>query len=343
MRIAMLAPVAWRTPPYHYGPWELVTSLLTEELVKQGIDVTLFATADSKTSAKLESIIPGGYEGNPKVDAKVAECLHISNCFEKASGFDLIHNNFDFLPLTYSSFVNVPVLTTIHGFSSPLIIPVFEKYNNSAYYVSISNADRARSLKYVRTIYHGIDIRQFTFRNDSKGYLVFLGRIHPDKGAVEAIEIAKACGKELIMAGIIQDNAYYENQVAPLIDNKSIHYIGSVGPSQRDELLGGAAALLHPINFKEPFGLAIIEAMACGTPSVAYNRGSMPELIANGTNGFLVNNIEGAVRAVGQIGSIKRVVCRKIVEEKFTVERMTREYIEVYREILGKIKISEKA
>jgi len=336
MRIAMLAPVAWRTPPYHYGPWELVTSLLTEELVRQGIDVTLFATADSKTSAKLESIIPNGYEGNPKVDAKVAECLHISNCFEKASCFDLIHNNFDFLPLTYSPFVNVPVLTTIHGFSSPLIIPVFEKYNNSTYYVSISNADRARSLKYVRTIYHGIDIGQFTFRNYDKGYLVFLGRIHPDKGAVEAIEIAKACGKELIMAGIIQDNAYYKNQVAPLIDNKTIHYIGSIGPSQRDELLGGAAALLHPINFNEPFGLVIIEAMACGTPSIAYIRGSMPELIVNGVNGFLVNNTEEAIRAVGQIGSIKRVVCRKTVEEKFTVERMTQEYIEVYKEILKK-------
>lgn len=336
MRIAMLAPVAWRTPPYHYGPWELITSLLTEELVKQGMDVTLFATADSKTSAKLESVIPCGYEGNPMVDAKVAECLHISNCFENASGFDLIHNNFDFLPLTYSSFVNVPVLTTIHGFSSPLIIPVFEKYNNSAYYVSISNADRASSLKYVKTIYHGIDIKQFTFRSDGQGYLVYLGRMHPDKGAVEAIKIARLCGKELYMAGIVQDNNYYTNQVAPLIDNKTIHFLGSIGPTQRNELLGGASALLHPISFNEPFGLTIIEAMACGTPSVAFNRGSMPELIINGVNGFIVNNIEDAVEAVGQIGSINRAECRKTVEEKFTVERMTREYIEVYKEILDR-------
>jgi len=269
MRIAMLAPIAWRVPPRHYGPWERVVWLLTEGLVDRGVDVTLFATADSQTRARLIAVCPRPYEEDPSLDPKVWECLHISEVFERAGEFDLIHNHFDFLPLSYSGLVRTPVLTTIHGFSSERILPVYRKYNRRTYYVSISNADRHPDLDYVATVYHGIDLESFTLRTEPGDYLLFFGRMHPDKGAREAIEVARRSGMPLKMAGIIQDRAYFEQEVAPFIDGRQIQYLGSVGPADRDRLLGGAYALLHLINFDEPFGLSVVEAMACGTPVVA--------------------------------------------------------------------------
>src|SRR5476649_927131 len=173
MKVAVLAPVAWRTPPRHYGPWEQVASNITEGLIKQGIDVTLFATGDSITTGKLSSICDTGYEEDRSQDAKVLECLHISNLMERASEFDIIHNNFDFLPLTYSGLIKTPVITTIHGFSSQKIIPVYKKYNSSSHYVSISNADRSPELKYLATVYNGINVKDFGFTEDPDDYLLY--------------------------------------------------------------------------------------------------------------------------------------------------------------------------
>jgi glycosyltransferase involved in cell wall biosynthesis len=335
----MLSPIAWRTPPRHYGPWESVVSLLTEGLVARGIDVTLFATGDSITTGRLHSVCKKGYEEDEHSDPKVKESLHISGLFDRASDFDIIHNHFDFLPLTYSGLVNTPFVTTIHGFSSPRILPVYEKYNGRAFYIAISEADKAASLDYIRTIHHGINLDEFTFNPDPQGdYLLFFGRIHPDKGAKEAVEIARRAGSRLIMAGVIQDEVYYEREVEPYLDNNGITYVGSVGPEKRDALLKDASALLHPINFDEPFGLSVAEAMACGTPVIAFNRGSMPELIRDGVNGYLVSTVEEAVHAVGRLGEINRDDCRKFIEENFSVERMVSDYIKVYEEIIKKTK-----
>jgi glycosyltransferase involved in cell wall biosynthesis len=313
-----------------------VVSLLTEGLVARGAEVTLFATADSATQASLRSVCPKGYEEDPGIMPKVWECLHIAEVFEHASEFDLIHNQFDFLPLTYSGLADTPVLTTIHGFSSPAIVPVYRKYNDRAFYVAISEADRHPDLDYVATIHHGIDIENFAYRPANGEYLLFFGRIHPDKGTHEAIEIAKQVGLQLIIAGIIQDDAYYDQYVKPHLNDGAVVYVGSAGPEQRNELLGGAAALLHPIRFEEPFGLSVVEAMACGTPVIAFSRGSMPEIINDGHNGFLVDDISGAVAAVGRIDEIRREDCREWVERRFTVSRMVEDYLRVYQTVLDR-------
>ncbi len=335
MRIAVLSPIAWRTPPRHYGPWENVASLISEGLVSQGHEVTLFATGNSQTNGTLHAVCPQGYEEDHSLIPKVWECLHISELFEQADEYDIIHNHFDYLPLTYSRLTSTPVVTTIHGFSSPGILPVFKKYNNKTYYVSISDADRSPELDYIETVHHGIDITQFDFQPVPNDTLLFFGRIHHDKGARQAIEIARACHKKLIMAGIIQDQAYYDQYVAPHIDNQTVSFVGSVGPSERNRLLGEACALLHPIQFDEPFGLSVIESMACGTPVIAFDRGSMPELIINNKNGFLVDNVDEAIEAVAHINEIDRAVCRRHIQQHFTVDRMIKEYIQVYEMILG--------
>jgi glycosyltransferase involved in cell wall biosynthesis len=330
----MLSPIAWRTPPRHYGPWESVVSLLTEGLVRRGVDVTLFATGDSITAGRLESVCPCGYEEDEGMIPKVWECLHIAALFEQAGRFDLIHNHFDFLPLSYTAMTRTPVVSTIHGFSSPGILPVYEKYNDRTHYVSISDADRAPSLDYEATVYHGIDLEQFKFNPYPEDYLLFFGRIHPDKGAREAIDIAAAAGLELVMAGIVQDKAYFREHVEPRLAPGRVTFFGSAGPEQRNRLLGHARALLHPIQFNEPFGLSVVEAMACGTPVIAFNRGSMPELIRPGYNGFLVEDTARAVEAVGRLPELNRRQCRAHVERGFGVDRMVDEYIQVYRRII---------
>ncbi len=334
MRVAMLAPIAWRVPPRHYGPWERVVSLLTEGLVKKGIDVTLFATADSITSAHLHPTAPRGYEEDKNLDAKVWEVMHISEVFEHSEEFDIIHNHFDFPPLGYSKLTTTPVVTTIHGFSSSRILPVYKKYDGYVYYVSISYADRSPEINYIANVYHGIDVENFPFNDKPDDYLVCFGRIHPDKGQKEAIEIARKLGMKLVLAGIIHDVDYYKKYVEPEVDGTNIVYMGSVGPEARNEILSKAKALLHTIGFDEPFGLSVVEAMATGTPVVAFNRGSMPEIIVDGEVGFLVDGVDEAVEAVRRIGEIDRRKCREHVEKNFSQEKMVDGYIEVYKKIL---------
>jgi glycosyltransferase involved in cell wall biosynthesis len=334
LRVAMLAPISWRVPPRHYGPWEQFVSLLTEGLVSRGVDVTLFATADSVTGARLVGTAPTGYSEDPRLDAKVWEGLHISAVFERAEEFDLIHNSFDFLPLSYSGLVNTPVVTTIHGFSSERIVPVFEKYNRRGYYVAISGADRSEKLDYVATIHHGIDMQEFEVGPGPGDYVLFFGRIHPEKGTAEAIEVAKQAGMPLAIAGIIQDHEYFERFVEPRIDGEAVRYIGPVGPERRGELLGGARALLHLINFDEPFGFSVVEAMACGTPVIARSRGSMSEIIRDGENGYLVNSLDEAVAAVHASGGMDRIAVRASVVDRFDSNRMVDDYLAVYYRIV---------
>ena len=343
LRVAMLAPIAWRVPPRGYGPWELVTSLLTEGLVRRGVDVTLFATADSRTAARLAGVAAGSYNETPGMDAKVWECLHIAEAFERAQAgeFDLIHNQFDFLPLSYSRLVDVPVVTTIHGFSSERIVPVYEKYNDTRnHYVAISEADRHPRLRYAATIHHGIPMEEFPPRFDpvpeAERTLLFFGRIHPDKGVTEAIDLAEACGRPLKLAGIIQDQGYYDAHIAPRVDGKRVAYVGPVAREDRAVLLGGADALLHLVNFEEPFGLSVVEAMACGTPVIASRRGAMPEIIQPHVNGFLVEDVADQWRAMDLLDTLDRRRVRESVVTRFGVERMVDDYLALYRRVLGR-------
>ncbi|HEY1021770.1 MAG TPA: glycosyltransferase family 4 protein [Flavisolibacter sp.] len=334
MKVAILSPIAWRTPPRLYGPWEQVASNVAEGLVEKGIDVTLFATGDSVTKGRLAYTSEQPYGENPARDVKVAECLHISHLFERAGEFDLIHNHYDFLPLTYSRLINTPVLTTIHGFSSPAIIPVYRKYNATSHYVSISDANRHPELDYAATVYNGINTGEFSFVEQPNDYLLFFGRIHPEKGTREAISVAKRCRKKLVIAGLIQDHDYFNSHVLPFIDNNEIVYAGNCGPAQRNELLGNALALLHLISFEEPFGLSVVEAMCCGTPVIAFNRGSMPELIRQGKTGYLVDTIEEAEAAVHRVTILHRMACRQWATAMFSKEKMTGEYLRLYEHIL---------
>ncbi len=334
MKIAILSSIAWRTPPRKYGPWEQVTSNIAEGLIEKGIDVTLFATADSITKGTLASVCDRPYNEDEGGDPKVAECLHISNIMEQADKFDIIHNNFDFLPLSYSRLISTPIVTTIHGFSSKNILPVYKKYNTSSYYVAISNSDRNAELHYMATVYNGINIKDFTYNHEPSEYLLFFGRIHPEKGVYEAIKIAKESKRALIISGYIQDQEYFDSRVKPFINDFDIIYAGNSGPEDRNKLLGNAYALLHPISFDEPFGMSVAEAMMCGTPVIAYNRGSMPEIVVDKKTGFLVDTVEGAVNAVSNIKYINRKNCRDWSAAKFSREKMVEGYLEVYNSIL---------
>jgi glycosyltransferase involved in cell wall biosynthesis len=332
-RIGILAPVAWRTPPREYGAWETVASNITEGLVARGWkNVTLFATKESITEAKLVGWIDRGYEEDKSQIPPVSTCLHISKVMELAGEFDLIHNNFDYLPLTYLRLIKTPMLTTIHGFSDPDILRVYRDHKDT-YYVSISDSDRDKELPYLATVYNGIDLSNLTFRPTAGDKLVHYGRIHPDKGTHLAIELAKKCGKDLIVAGIIQDQRYFDDLVKPHINDTSIKFIGSVNPVQRDALLKEACAVIHLNTIPERFGLVMAESMAAGVPVIAMDLGSCREVIADGQTGFLVNNVDEAVQAVARIGSIDRKRCRQRVEENFTIDRMVSKYEKVYAEI----------
>jgi glycosyltransferase involved in cell wall biosynthesis len=331
-RIAVLSPVAWRTPPRQYGAWETVASNVTEGLVARGWDVTLYATGDSITQAQLRWIVAKGYEEDKSIDPKVAEYLHISKVFEEAEEFDLIHSHFDFMPLTYSRLVSTPMLTTIHGFSSPSILPIYRQYADG-YFVSISDSDRAEGLKYMATVHNGIDLELHEYFDRPGESLVFLGRIHPDKGVHLAVETAKRSGRPLILAGIIQDETYFREQIEPWIDQEHICYIGPVGPKERNALFRDAYAVLHLNMLEERFGLVLAEANASGVPVIAMDRGSCREVIRHGETGFLVQNVDEALEALGQISSISRKKCRDHVAKYFSIDNMVEKYELVYDSI----------
>jgi len=332
-RIAILSPVAWRTPPRAYGAWETVASNITEGLVARGWrNVTLFATRDSLTKARLVGFIERGYEEDRSQIGLVSTCLHISKTLERSGEFDLIHNNFDYLPLTYLPFLKTPMLTTIHGFSHPDILRVYRNHKDT-YYVSISDSDRDPELPYVATVYNGIDLSNLTFRERPGDKLLFLGRIHRDKGTHLAIEVAQRSGRDLLIAGIIQDQPYFDHFIKPHLNESSIQYVGPADPILRDELFRQAYATLHLNTIPERFGLVMAESTAAGVPVIAMDLGSCREVVKDNETGFLVRTIDDAVAAVGKVDTIDRRHCRRHVEENFSLARMAERYERVYEEI----------
>jgi glycosyltransferase involved in cell wall biosynthesis len=336
IRVAMLAPIAWRTPPHHYGPWELATSVLTEALVARGVDVTLFATQDSATSATLAGVVPRPYNDDPAIDAKVWEMRHVAHVMERASAFDIIHNQADFVPLAFSRMIATPMITTVHGMPSERILPMLREYQHDVDYVAISATDRSPELRYAATIPHGIDVASFPFVAHPVRELLFFGRIHPDKGTAIAIQVARAAGIPLRIAGIVQDTRYFEEEVRPHIDGVTVRYEGPLGGTARLEALGSAMALLHLIDFAEPFGLSVAEALACGTPVIAFRRGSMADLVRNGETGFVVDTAEQATAAIARLGRIDRAACRADVRTRFSADRMAADYHRLYAEVLAR-------
>ncbi len=334
MKVAVLAPIAWRTPPRHYGPWEQVASTIAEGLVGRGVDVTLFATLDSRTAGALDGVCPRGYAEDPSLDGRVWEALHVAHALGRSGEFDLVHSHLDWLPLAFAASFAAPLVTTIHGFSDPRIVPAYARAKSA--YVSISNADRSPELDYVATVHHGVDPSELPFSAAGGDDLVVLGRIHPDKGTAAAIDIARRAGRRLVICGIVQDERYFTERVLPHVDGKRVSFLGSVGPAARAEVLGSAAALLHPIAFDEPFGLAVVESMACGTPVVTYPRGAMPEVVDEGVTGFLVDGPVAAAAAVGRAAALDRAACRAVALRRFSTERMITDYLAVYARVLGR-------
>jgi glycosyltransferase involved in cell wall biosynthesis len=331
-RVAILSPVAWRTPPRQYGAWETVAGNIAEGLVDLGWDVTLFATADSLTRAHLHAVVARGYEEDRSIDPKVAEYLHISEVFEHAQEFDLIHSHYDFMALAYTRLVETPVLTTVHGFSSPRIMPVYDKYRDG-YFVSISDSDRAPDLNYLATVYNGIDLALYPLRKTAGEDLIFIGRIHPDKGVHLAIETARQSGRRLLIAGIVQDGSYFEHKIQPHLDGQQIRYLGPVGVEEKNALFAQAFALLHLNTIPERFGLVLAEANAAGVGVVAMDLGSCREVIEHGVTGFLVNDVAGAVKALEAVPTLEDLACRRRVEERFSIATMVEAYARVYAAI----------
>jgi len=332
MKVALLGPIAWRTPPRHYGPWELVTGLLADGLAQRGIDVTLFATLDSITLAELDGICERPYEEEGEIDGRVWEALHVAHALSRSAEFDLIHNHLDWLPLAFSTLAQAPMVTTIHGFSSPRILPAYLRSESA--FVSISDADRTPELQYVATVHHGVETAALPFSATAGDALVCFGRIHPDKGTAQAIEIARGAERPLVLCGPVQDQRYFAEEIEPHVDGDSVRYLGSVGPDERAEILGGATCLVHPIAFAEPFGLSVVESMLCGTPVVAYARGSMPELVDDGVTGVLAHSVDSAVVGVHRAVGFDRAACREAAERRFSADRMVDAYLDVYERVL---------
>jgi glycosyltransferase involved in cell wall biosynthesis len=331
----VLAAISWPAPPPGYGPWEQIAFNVADGMRKRGIDVTLFATGDSRFDGKLVSVVPVGLNEDRALNAEVFTALHIGELFRRAHEFDLINNHFDWKPLTYAlASTAPPLITTIHGFSSPQILAAYYAGAARSFYCSISDADRDPGLDYLATTYNGIDPARFTYRNAPGEYLCFLGRFHPEKGAHLAIDVAKRAGVRLKMAAIPHDETYFREQIAPQIDGDRVQFLGAVEHEARNELLSHALALVHMTTRPERFGLTLVEAMACGTPVLGARMGSIPEIVVDGVTGFLCDGVDEAVAKVPLLAGLERRACRTRVEREFSVERMIERYLAAYSRAL---------
>jgi glycosyltransferase involved in cell wall biosynthesis len=341
MRIAQIAPLWERVPPPAYGGTELVVSLLTEGLVALGHDVTLFATGDSITSAKLDvgAEKPLRSVGVTVPEYPVYESVRLTPLFERADEFDIIHSHVDIGALPYGNFIKTPMVHTIHGIIPPLYEQIYSLHRDQ-HYVSISDSQRRHdlNLNYVGTVYNGIDPSTYEFHAEPADppYLVFFGRMSPEKGPRLAIEIAKRSGWHLKMAGKVDlaDREFYETEVEPFIDGEQIVYLGEANHAQKSEIMGRATATLCPLTWEEPFGLVMTESMVCGTPVIAIARGSAPELILDGKTGFLCKDVDACVEAVSKLHKIDRATCRQHVVDNFSHTRMVKGYEAVYKKLM---------
>jgi len=338
MKIAQVAPLWERVPPLTYGGTELVVSQLTDELVRRGHEVTLFASGDSQTLACLEAVCPRAIRLDPEIkDYAAYEMLEISQVYERAAEFDLIHSHIGLAVLAIATKVKTPTIHTLHGNFTSENSKVFQLHHQQPY-ISISNAQRQLDLNYLRTVYNGIDVEKYSFfaRPQEPPYLVFLGRLSPEKGPHHAIAVAKQTGLPLKIAGKIDagDRSFFEREITPQIDGKQIEYVGEVDRTQKIELLGNASITLFPITWDEPFGLVMVESMATGTPVIGLNRGSVPEVISHGKSGFICNTIEEMVAAVPPALELNRQACREHVENQFGIAQMVDGYEAAYRELL---------
>jgi glycosyltransferase involved in cell wall biosynthesis len=336
VKVAVLGAISWPSPPPGYGPWEQVAYNIARGMVARGLDVTLFATGNSSSPGKLASVVPVGLKEDPALNGGVWSDVHIASCFARAREFDLIHNNFDWKPLLYAlATPSPPLLTTVHGFSSPQILAAYYAGASRSFFCSISDADRDPGLSYLATTYNGIDSAEWTFRDRAGGYLLYFARFHPEKGAHLAIEVAKRAGVRLKMAGIPHDEAYFRELIEPHIDGDAVQYLGHVRGKARDELVGSALALVHMTTRPERFGLTLIEAMACGTPVLGARMGSIPEIVVDGVTGFLCDDVADAAAKVPHLAALSRRACRDHVESTFSLERMTDRYVEAYATALA--------
>ncbi len=335
LRLAVLAAISWPSPPPGYGPWEQMAFNVADGMRRRGLDVTLFATGNSRFDGKVVSVVPVGLNEDPAIDGEVFSALHAGELFRRAHEFDLINNHFDWKPLTYALASGAPPLvTTIHGFSSPQILGAYYAAARRSFYCSISNADRDPGLDYLATTYNGIDPAEFTFSDRAGDYLCFLGRFHPEKGTHLAIEIAKRAGVRLKIAAIPQDETYFREQIAPHIDGDRVQFLGAVEREARNELLSNALGLVAMTTRAERFGLTTIEAMACGTPVLGARMGSFPEILVDGVTGFLCDGVDEAVAKVPVLATLDRRACRTRVEREFSVERMVDRYLDAYAKAL---------
>lgn len=341
MKIAEIVSVSQSIPPEKYGGAEQIVFDLTEELVRRGHEVTLFATGDSKTSAKLVSRFQSPVTKLPfynSAETFIYWSLNASEAFERAAEFDVIHNHVGECGLIFSGLVKTPVLTTHHGMFTEAVKLVYKKYAKKAYFIALSEAQKTwlPEIDFIKTVYSGVDIEKFEFNPEPKDYLLFLSKIWPSKGPHLAIEAAKKAKKKLIIAGNVSKKwqDYFEKEIKPQVDGKNIIYFGEADFKQKVELYKNAIALLFPINWQDALPLVPMEAMACGTPVIAFDCASVPEMVIDNKTGFLVKDVERMVEAIKKISKIKRADCRKHVEEKFTVKRMTDDYEDIYKSII---------
>ena len=338
MKIAQVAPLYESVPPRAYGGTERVVSYLTEALVQMGHEVTLFASGDSVTSANLVSVLPRALRLDPgKPDPLVWHTIMMETVLKRAHSFDIIHFHTDVLQLSLVGHCKTPALSTAHGrLDIPELKPLFSCFPDHPM-VSISSNQRAPLpwLNWRATVHHGLPLGLYSLHETPQDYFAFLGRISPEKRADRAIEIAKACGKPLRMAAKVDaaDKDYFESTIRSLLDDPLVAFEGEIGDDAKDDFIGNALALLMPIDWPEPFGLVMIEAMACGTPVIAYRSGSVPEIIDEGVTGFIVENQEQAIAAARSIGRIDRRRCRRVFEQRFAARVMAQRYLEVYHEL----------